>query len=77
MGRLLESYLMVVRYADVEGRDRQLTAIGPGFVVCWLKGGSPYSTTTRYWAEDGQVIQIPDDAWEKLGITKEEEEQND
>lgn len=55
------------KYIDLEGNVRVLTYLEPGPMVTWTNERL-ISSTTRYLDETGRVIQIPDDAWEILGI---------
>lgn len=59
--------LVIRKYTDVNGLPRRLVRVGPGNVIKWMKG-EPHSFTTLWREEGGTIIQIPDNAWEKLNV---------
>jgi hypothetical protein len=64
---------VVRRFVDATGRNRELKKLGAGFFVEWSRE-VPECTSTRWLAEDGSTLQIPDNAWEFYGITFTDEE---
>lgn len=60
---------MTLKYVDVNGKERTIVLIGDGYYVEWYKDYPP-GTSHRYRLEDGSIVQIPDNAWEILGIKK-------
>lgn len=59
----------VIKYLDKHGQNRELTYKGPGFILGdYFHIGTSFSLTSRWVTEDGSLIQIPDKAWEILGV---------
>lgn len=55
---------MIRKYMDVNGINRRIEYVGPGFIVRPYKNNDIISTSTKWKTEDGSVIQIPDISWE-------------
>lgn len=64
---------VIRRYTDVNGKPRKLIMVEQlSYFVPWRKN-TPSSPATRWECEDGYIIQVPDNAWNHLNISYEDE----
>lgn len=57
---------MIRRYVDLSGRPRILKKIGGGGFIHWHRDHSACWSTIWEDLENGEHLQIPNNAWEKL-----------